>query len=540
MTRAFRVSSKRRQQGAIGLLGSITLLLAILFTALAVDSGRLWMQKRHLQTVADIASIQAAREIGCNADIGDVIDAAQAAAVANGYTGSLSASPNVVELGDVNTNAAGLRQFTADAGTPEAVHVYATRSVPASLVAGGLFGGTIMLHAEAVSSADASLAAFSAGSFAASLSSEDSVLMNAVLGNLLGSSLNLSLVSYQGLAATQVTLNDLLTVSGQVGGLDSLLDTHMTLGELVDLTAAAVANSGTASAAASTGMQQLATAAVSNLDITLGAVLAVATPDEEAAGKVGLNVLSMIATAAMVANGNHAISIPSLSVNAGTIASIDAQIDIIQPPQMAIGPAANGNGAMCTTLTTAQVEAKVDITNNLALAKLDLSLRATVAQGSAGLRDISVGDGQTSVTIDATPGIASLSLTNTAGTGPGTIKSLLNVTLATLSLNLPIQPASATPLVFDVNHPVADHLPQTQTVSSPVGDSLENALDDALVVNGGGGIVNSVVSSVLTPLLSEIGRVVLDPLLNLLGIRVGGMDITLEGLQSRQENPLII
>lgn len=546
MTSLSRTRSNKNwhhQRGAIGLLGVITLLLAVLFTALAVDAGRLWMQRRQLQLVADIASIQAARKIGCDVEMADVLAAAQAAAAANGFTGSLSAAPNVVELGSVET-VNGIRQFTAD-GSSGAVHVYATRTVPASLVAGGLFGGTVTLHAEAVSSADASLGAFSAGTFAVSLNTDDSVLLNAVLGDLLGSSVNLSLASYQGIAATDITLNDLLAASGQVGGVDSLLNTHMTLGQLVDLMATAMSNSGTASAAATTGMQQLATAAVSNLDVTLGDILSVATPDKDAAGKVGLNLLSLITTSALVANGQHAISIPSLTVSAGSIASIAAQINVISPPQMAIGPAANGNGTMCTTLTTAQVEAKVNVTNSLALAKLDLSLKATVAEGSAGLRDITVGDGMTVVTIDASPGLASIKLTNTAGTGNGTIKTLGGITLATLSMNLPVQPASTTELVFNVDHPVADHLPQTQTASSPLGSSLQTALSNAPisvsvanVLNTG--LVNGIVSGTVSPLLGQIGKVLLDPLLNMLGIRLGGMDVTLEGLQAHQEKPLII
>ncbi len=54
------------------------------------------------------------------------------------------------------------------------------------------------------------------------------------------------------------------------------------------------------------------------------------------------------------------------------------------------------------------------------------------------------------------------------------------------------------------------------------------------------GLVNNVVSTIVRPLLSEIGRVLLDPLLNLLGIRVGGMDVTLDDLQYRQAKPLAI
>jgi uncharacterized membrane protein len=54
------------------------------------------------------------------------------------------------------------------------------------------------------------------------------------------------------------------------------------------------------------------------------------------------------------------------------------------------------------------------------------------------------------------------------------------------------------------------------------------------------GILNNMISTIVSPLLSEIGRVLLDPLLNLLGIRVGGMDVTLDDVQYRQAKPLAI
>jgi uncharacterized membrane protein len=542
MTKALP-SSRQRQRGAIGLLGVVTLLLAVLFAALVVDSGRLWMQKRHLQTVADIASIQAARQLGCGVVLANVVQAAQSAAVANGYTGNLANSPNIVDIVNVST-VGGIRQFTT--GGTGAVRVYATREVPASLVAGGLLGGTVVLNAQAVSRADPAIAAFSAGSFAASIDTEDSVLLNGVFGDILGSSVDLDLMSYEGIAAADITLNDLLQASGQVGGLDSLLNTSMSLGSMFSLFATAMSNSGTANAAAIAGMQEFASAAVGGTNLTLADVLSVATPDEEAAGKVGLNALSLITTTALIANGSNALSVP-LSVSVPAITSITGQINVIEPPQMAIGPAASDGGTICTTVSTAQVEAEVDVVITIPLlAKIDMSLQAQVAQGSAGLGTISNDDGQTSVTIQASPGIASLDMTNTAGTGPARITTLLNLPIASIALDLPVQSASAQAVVFDVDHPIADHLPQTQTVSSPIGDSLEDALDDAGAVDVtvlsvlNTALVNTVVSTIVTPLLGEIGRVFLDPLLEMLGIRVGGMDVTLEGLQMRQEDPLII
>lgn len=54
-----RFGSRRR--GAIGLMAAGTLALALVFTLLAVDSGRLYLEKRKLQSVADTSALEAAR-----------------------------------------------------------------------------------------------------------------------------------------------------------------------------------------------------------------------------------------------------------------------------------------------------------------------------------------------------------------------------------------------------------------------------------------------------------------------------------------------
>ncbi len=541
-TRKTLANNPFRQRGAIGLWGVLTLMLAVLFTALAVDSGRLFMQRRQLQTVADIAAIQAARQMGCGISLGSVQTAAQTAAANNGFTGSLTANPNVVELGNVST-VGGIRQFSAGAGQ-EAVHVKATQEVPASLVAGGLWGGIVTLRAEAVASADPPIAGFSIGSFAASMNSDDSTLLNGVLSDLLGASVNLSLASYQGLAGTKVTIKNLLAASSGVGSVDTLLTTNMQLGEMLSLVATAVSSSGTADARAVTASQQLASAAVSNVSLTLGDVLSVATPDKNAAAEAGVNVLSLITAAAIAANGQHTLTLP-LAVSVPPIASINAQITFLEPPQLAIGPAADASGNICTSVTTAQISAQAGVSANVVLATIDLLLKLQVAQGSAGLLSISDDGGSAQVVIDATPGIASMTLTNTAGTGPARI-SLAGLPLADLSLNLPIQPPSAQQLTFDVAHPVADNLPTTQTISSPLGASLQNALNQSSAISVtvlsalNLALVNTVVSTIVSPLLGQIGKGLLDPLLALLGIRVGGMDVTLDDVQIHQPKSLEI
>lgn len=537
------LANYRYQRGALGLVGGLFLLMALLLTALVVDSGRLWMQQKKLQSIADMAAIHAARHLGCDASQQSVAQMAQQAAVNNGFDGQLSATPNQVLLGRLTT-VQGIRQFTAD-GSRGAVYVRATRVVPSSMVAGGLFGNTVVLHADAVSASDPSLATFGVGSFTTSLSSQQSVLLNGLLGGMLGGPLSLDALTYRGIAATTVTLQDILAVSGQSGTIEGLLNTNMQIGDLLDLVASAAARNNLADLQAISAMQNIANMTVKTATLTLGDVLAVTTPDTNAAATVALNALSVITTAAMVANGVNAITLP-LGINIPSLTSINAQVTVIEAPQLAIGPAAE-SGGICTAARTAQIRARVAVLVNIPLlARIDLALGVEVAPGSAGLRSIRHNDGDTVVDIEASPGIAALTLTNSAGSQPARISTLLNIPLADIGLNLPLQPPNAQTLEFAVAHPVNSHLPLTQTLVSPLGSSLQNVLGqpNSLTVTVLSilnlGLVNNVISAIVSPLLAEIGRVLLDPLLNLLGISLGGMDITLDDVQYRQAKPLVM
>lgn len=94
----------------------------------------------------------------------------------------------------------GVRSFSASSSQRQSVRVRATREVPASLFAGGLFTGNIVITADAVAPSRSSYASFMVGSTAATLNTSDSNLLNALLGKVLGTTLTLGLASYQGIA----------------------------------------------------------------------------------------------------------------------------------------------------------------------------------------------------------------------------------------------------------------------------------------------------------------------------------------------------
>lgn len=500
----------------------------MLFTALAVDAGRLWFQTRQLQTVADLAAIEAGQRVACAGEIGPVLAAAQAAAARNGYSGNLGAAPNAVEIGTTVTGAGGVRSFVAGAGAT-AVRVAVTQTVNASLVAGGWLGGQTTLRAEAVAAADSPIAAFRLGSSTASL---DAGLLNTLLGALIqgsGNPLTLELVSYQGLANAQVSLHDLLAVSADAGTVDELLATDLSVAEFLQLVADALDGSEVASVAAKAASRSLAGVAVDNLNLRLADVINVAAPAQEVAANVGLNVLELVTAAAMVANGDNAVA---LDLGIPGVAAVSLRI--VEPPQLAVGPPG------CTVARTAQVKLSVALLP-AGLGIVDLGLHVNVAQAEASLDAIRRDEGATGVDILATPGIASVVLGNAAGTGPGTVLGgVLQV-----GLTLPLSPGQGQQLDFSVDHPVGPHLPQSASTSSGVGDSLQHALSNPnlITVKVLGldplGLLSALVRPIVAPLLGEIGRILLDPLLKLLGLELGKATVQLDAVQLRGERQLL-
>ncbi|WIM05770.1 MAG: pilus assembly protein TadG-related protein [Candidatus Nitricoxidivorans perseverans] len=551
---------RARQRGAIGFFGVLNLLLALIFTAMAVDAGRLWFERRKVQAVADIAALEAARNLGCGGNPGNALAAAQAAADRNGFTGDLS-----VAVGGLTT-VDGLRQFNTDTSN-ESAHVVATKPVPASLVLGGLFGQTTRMSAEATARAEPAHATFSAGSYLARVSAtdKDANLLSALLGSLLGSSLSLDVLSYQGLASTEVNLLQLVKASASVGTVEELLAADLTVADVIGLTATALGQQGVVDASVTAAMQNLLTATVNNLDVRLGEVLDVSMPGSDAAAKVGINVFDLITTTILVANKERAVSLPSLSVNLGGLLNINVSVDIISPPQIAVGPPGRdaATGLWCTQARTAQLGVTASVVANvLGLANIDLGLGVQLAQGEAHLETLDLTPGATQAVIGATPGIAALNLTNAAGSGPAMIK-LLGLTIATIApLDLSIQPPSPTDLVFPIDSPVAEHLPTaTQSVSSSIGSSLESALSNPDLIHiellpdslgplldlllgllglDLNDLLGDLLSEVLAPLLGFIGGAVLDPLLKLLGIQLGGLDVTIQNIQYNGGARLVI
>lgn len=387
-----RFDRRRLQRGAVAIWVGVSIVAFIAATFLSIDVGRLYFTQRNLQKTATLAAISAAQiASGCTNGDGIRVDPdqmfsqVQALIVANGgQAGWLSGFNgfDAIEVGQTRTNSAGLRAFQALPAGDErinSVRVNLQRPAPTSFVPSILTNGGATLKASSTAEQRV-LGSFYIGSGLADL---DAGLLNALLGALLGSNINLSLADFRSLAATQVTLGALATaLNVRVTDLSNLTELGLDTPLLPNLLGGLVGGLGnTASATVSGLLQQLAGAA-RNETVPLGVLLG---PLTDVAGNVPfINLLDLIMAlgTAATADGDpyaNPIVVP-LDVDVSGVAKVSVFLKVLEPPQFGVGTP----GA---TAKTAQVKLAVRIEAG----QLLQSLSAFVNQALAGLLNILTG-----------------------------------------------------------------------------------------------------------------------------------------------------
>ncbi len=548
----------KKQHGGLGILGIITLLLAVIFATITVDSGRLMMEKRHLQTVADMAALEVSSQMGqCGNSVSqeELQSVADDIAAKNHFKdGSL-----VVRSGQIEVDARGVRQFSeTDITTATAVSVDVSKTVPASLFAGQTFGQWTMLKANAVAQRQA-YAGVSAGTSLLSLSSEKAAILNQLFSAILGSPVNLDLASYQGLAATSLELLDLVSARVGAGTVSDLLDSNLTVSELLTLYTDAITENEAADIAVINALNSLLAANTNNFSTQLSDVLSITTSNVEDAANATINLLDLMTTSLLVANGSHAINLPvAVSLPSGLL-NINSNLMMIEPPQIAIGPPGlNSENDWHTSITTAQIRLLTNIQTTIGLnvlglvgakANVDLALNLEVAQGVAGLKSIQCSRYNAHnhiVTIMSDPGVADIRITKASDSsapaaGIGISAKVLLATLpianVDVGLNIALENPSPIDLIYTVDETNSNALPMLQRATTGTGGALTNLVQDLQLNVVLLGVINlplldqlladAVLSQILSPVLAAIVPTTIDPLLSILGIETGVMDVQL-------------
>jgi uncharacterized membrane protein len=373
---------------------------------------------------------------------------------------------------------------------------------------------------------------FSIGTYLASYSSQQTAVLNAIMGQL-GSSVNITAVGYQGLANTYVTVAQLLTAGGQYLSPADVMTTSLSVGTWASLFLDAL-NNQQQSGMCSTGTTEQANAEAAlalmgsggpqlelcQLISINGLTCQTAQNDQTAALpqityaqlSTGINLLQAMTTAAELSNGSNGISV-NLTSALGVGVTVGLNLVVSAPPQIAYGPVgsvttpASGcppSTGTATCATTAQVAATFTV--NVA-GQSAISIPFNAAMGTATLNNIACA---------WTPPFTSLEAMTQTATAAVTVGS---APLVTLSIS------GAGPKAFSYSTGASGVVPPTAATASAGSNPKQLVTTNPSVTASNPQALWSVLSPVLAPLED-----VLVPVLQAAGITVGNADVADLGL----------
>ncbi|SHL44144.1 Uncharacterized membrane protein [Pseudomonas punonensis] len=506
------------------MLSAATLVMAILFLALVIDSGRLYFEQRNLQKLADTAALESISRLAsgnCSLDTAlaqvYAVENAASYGFVEGAGRALSSSCVSVSIVD------GLRVPVADAASGRAIRVITSSQVPASIVVrtGGLFGLTgddsVRLQAIAVAEKDSDpLTVFSVGAQLLDLNANGLLpkLLTAAGVNVSG----LTVLDSQGLANAQITpagllqalgvdigINQLKALSPQ--GLADVVDTRLGLigiGELVAASATAVSHDRSLATDITALSERLLGSDLRNAKINLfgtddqPGLLNLSSGADQPLGSAldaKLNLRDVLSTGLMTAVQGRGLLVEEASLFNGSAkksGALSIRMGVVEPPSFGIGPVG-------TTAYNAQIRLQVDVdSSNLPVlgsllqflgTSLKLPLIIDLADAKGELTDIDCSGAQPRATIDVESRIGNLCLgsmpTNTlwSTTASCTEASLENSTILRVANFDLITGKAAVPLMSTGNAPIRDVVTLAEEESTETGRNdvaLGGALDTLL------------------------------------------------------------
>ena len=442
------ILAPRRQHGAAAVMAAIFLSLAVAALG-ALDVGNTYYARRQLQRTADLAAMAGVQVISSPAGCSTVTTVAQQNATANGFTADGSTKTLTTTCGRWDTSTS---TYFGTSGNPlNAVQVKVTQQVPY------LFLGPSRNVTATATALASNIDAFSLGTGIATINTQQSALLNAILGGLLKTSVSLSIGDTQSLATAHIKLSDLMVALG-ASSMQGLLATTVTYQNLMlAMVTALQAGGDTVNAAI---LRTLAVAIPGGQNITIGdggtsapGLLALGLANPNAAATATINAFDALMVAAQIAErpdpttGNA----PVINVTAGLAGVAGISLQVINPPVLAVGEGGTvGTGANAVARTqarTAVLNATVNLMPvtfkpfglNLLLGSITVAalntpimLSLTSAQGTATLSSVDCESSKaaTTATIQVIPSIATVCLGANASCG-GTI-NVADVTLWTL------------------------------------------------------------------------------------------------------------
>ncbi|WP_439855311.1 pilus assembly protein TadG-related protein [Pseudomonas yamanorum] len=362
-----------RQRGAIGLMGAMTLGIALLFMLLVVDSGRLYLEKRKLQRVADTAALEVVTRGG--ACVSPNTNAAQFA-IQSATRNNFPIDDNrtlATACGTLVTGADFIRTFSPNPAKADAIQVIATHRVVTSIANGllmlfspGPFEPTIRLQAVAVAAVPAPpVATLTIRSTLLTVDSTKSAALNALIGGLLGGKLQLNAVGWEGLINTNISLLSYLDalairLNVSAGNYDELLKTDASVGDLIQAAIDVLKLGSDAVKVVINNLEAIKLIAPGTKILHLGDLLTIQNGTDKSALDVKLQLFNLIQGFVQLSNKYNAVAV-ELPVDVLGLLNITVKTKVIEPAQIS----AIGNPKLIATqpiyVRTAQVRTLISV-----------------------------------------------------------------------------------------------------------------------------------------------------------------------------------
>lgn len=392
----------RNRDGSIAIMTGFFFFVMMGLLAIAIDMASLYLERRTLQGVADIAAVAGASDIPrAEAAVAATLAANDVDARYTVVRGRYTADPQVDHT----------RRFAANATPYNAVQVSLEK-------AGRLYFAKVFSAQSATlgvrsMAANAELAAFSVGTRLLAL--RDGVA-NQLLGNMLGTRVELTVMDYQGLASADVQVAQVIDavaseINLKAGTFQDVVDASVTAGDIVAAMAKVTGENG--DAAANLALRRLllggglgAKVPLSSL-VDLGPFSSVAIGDPAPGFDARVSAMQILSSSAILANGKRQVQV-DLGAEVPGLLSLKLDLAIGEMPQhtamIAIGPNS-------TRVRTAQARlrllASVGGQGLLKNLSVNLPLMIDLAHAQAQLASMAcTSSGPSRVTVAARPGIA--------------------------------------------------------------------------------------------------------------------------------------
>lgn len=375
------LSNRQQQLGAFSILTASTLLMLLMFLVLVLDSGRLYMEQRKLQKVADTAALGALLLLpdgNCSTNLTLTRENAEGNAKANDFdlAGSRQLTLQCADIEQID----GLSVAIPNNSSGRAVEVTVSNEVPSSLIlqVGKVFNSNlpekIVLQATAVAARDEPVAVFSVGSQLLRLN--NSKLLGSLLTTVGLKPDTITVLDEIGLANATITPSGLLSALEVDIGLDrlkalspeGLIDLNTKIGalginRLIDASIQLIDDKAIDANLQLLKQRLLPEAPIlENLELKLFStpgspgILSLSTDSGDSALDAKLNLGEILTTSILIGSQGRALSIgadgtPGLDLLGKTI-SIEA--GIVEPPSIGVGPKG-------TEAYNAQIRLKIDI-----------------------------------------------------------------------------------------------------------------------------------------------------------------------------------